>query len=269
MGQIIDPLAKIRGVSCVVLFDPLTNIAEQHASIPYEEIVLRDILMRIGSVHDNCVSLAINGNPKMFQAFEQGFVAIRKSNGYTLITVATRETNMAMLGIAMNVAAKRLSSIKTKAAVPSPPPIPVPQPAEIEPTLRPMKAEVEGTNVSSSRSSSRNVNTSVSSSRNSSRSVNMSMSWTVEPERISRRFLTEDAIGIKVMQHLLVRLARLIGKHDATFFLEDELMKIGETPATIRHEQFGELIKCVAKRISDSDKRETFVMQALGDTPTS
>ena len=270
MNQTIDAIANLPGVNCVVVFDPATNIAAQHLEVPLEEDVLREIVTKVSSVLDTCSAMSLEGPGGLFQMFQEGYLAVRRTNHHVLMAITSKQANLAMLRIAMNMSVRKLEQIK----VTTPPPIPSIPIESVEVNLdTDSQLEIDASSVTDTSQSVTSTSTSTSSetsrSRSTGTSLSMSMSWREESKRTSKRYLTEDAIGIKVMQHVLVKLARLIGKHDATFFLEEELHKIGETPNSIKHDQFGELIKCVARRISDSDKRETFIIQALGDRPTT
>ena len=260
MKKTVQTIARIDGVQCAAVLDHANNVSTSVLHPPYEDVLVKEIAAQLSGVRDTFISVDESSLDGQFLSFENGYVVLRLTAEHLLLAVATKDTNVAKLGVAMSVAAVKLARLAPAAAKqPTPPPIPVARPRAPEPAAAPAPPAQTG------RGSSPSMNTS-SSQTNTSGSLNMSMSWTEQPKRNGKRHLIEDAVGIKVMQHVLIRLARLIGRDAATGLMEEELMRIGATPSSVRHAQFADLIKSVAVRIADPKKRETFMIQALGDT---
>ena len=276
MKKTLQSIAEISGVHAAAIFDGADNIVASALQPPYEDVLVREIANQLQTVRDSFTSFDDSKLDGMFQMFEEGFVVARRAKDHTIIAIATKAANVARLGVAMSVASVKVERLAGQAApsqpakpqrAPSQPPRPITEPAAAAPPQQPPPIPRPNPPVAAS---SERDSGSISYSTNTSGSFSMSMSWTNEPGRNGRtRHLTEDAVGIKVMQHTLVRLARLIGREAATGLLEEELSRIGATPGTILHAQFADLIKSVAVRIADPKKRETFMIQALGDTRTT
>ena len=259
MQTALQSLIQVPGVSGAAVFDLSGDCLAESLEPPYEPILLAEVVSRLREVYDNYVALDDAAGKAVALVFEEGHLLIRSLDNITVVAIASRVANLAMLGVALNVAGLKLSRAAASRApadeiVPqpsAPPPQPIaavahgdpyvggaPSPAASPPPL-PAGLATGSTNTGNS----------------------VSVSWTAERLDVPA---PPDAVGLRVMRHVLKSLMRQIGREGKPV-LEEELYRIGATPATVTGSQFTDLIMAVARRIPNAAARDAFMSDALGD----
>jgi hypothetical protein len=262
MHDSMQKITSVPGVIGAAVFDESGACLAHALKPPYEAILLTEILLQLRDVYDNYLALAESAEiNSLVGSFEGGYLLIRRQQTQTLIVLASEAVNLAMLGVSINIAQLKLSRAGDQPPQPvmalgSQPPPPPPRAFErppvsssAPPPLPPPRGVSPGQSV-----------------RGPARSVadsQVSISWSSDD--LGQQKPPPDAVGLAVMRHVLKALARRIGAVDARAILDEELRTIGATPATVRAGDFTDIIHSVASRMANTDDREAFIADALGD----
>ena len=260
MRAIVEALSKVPGVIGCAILDSDRTPLESILQPPYDPVLCAEV---VRLVHDASVNYASLGGEEALSACvmcADGYVVVRIVSGYSLVVLAARECNVAMVGAGSGVATLKLQRLVSAKAAPARPAVPAqvlaPQPVA---AARPAATSPRYTRENPPPLPNRDASTSGSVSM----SMSMSVSWSeIDPHAPA------DAIGLRVMRHVLKSLMRQIGRQ-SKIVLENELSRIGATPSSVRAHQFTDLIMRVAKSIPNADGRTAFINGCLGDVGTS
>ena len=263
MKTALQSLVQVPGVLGAAVFDGENACLAEMLEPPYEPILLSEALGRLREVLDNYVAIDDSGVGAAVLVFGEGHCLIRMLNGISVVVLASESANLAMLGVALNVAALKCSraangkSAKismvdiSRSGVDSMP----------QGQLQDLDHSVVEALANKSQSFVKQKKKKKAKGSRGSRSTALSVSWAVEGYKLPP---PPGAVGLAVMRHVLKSLMRQIGREGKPL-LEEELHRIGATPATVTAGQFTDLIVAVARRIPSPGARDAFMSDALGD----
>ncbi|ACY19034.1 hypothetical protein [Haliangium ochraceum] len=282
MHDVMQKITSVPGIIGAVLFDESGACIAQDLKPPYEVILFTELLVQFQDVYDNHLALSeFDTINSVITTFDGGHLVVRRHYDMILMVLATESSNLAMLGVSMNVALLKLSrsggqgaptalgssvsSSRQPQGYNSAVPPPVPPAARASAPQIPTNQSYGNQNYGNQGYGNQSYGGSGQSSRPSASGTadgRMSISWTAEP---SGGRPPRDAVGLGVMRHVLKALARRIGPAEARSILDAELRNMGATPSTVRASEFTDMLHNVANRMANRADREAFIADALGD----
>ncbi len=258
MKLALQSLIQVPGVLGAAVFSSSGACLAEILEPPYEPILLTEVLGRLREALENYVAVDDAEVGAAALIFEEGHCLIRITGGITVAVLASNAANIAMLGVALNVAALKCARSAGSATRDSS--------LEISPRTAhgsdANTAVVNNSTVVESVGGSRQQRPKAKKKKKKPVNTSLSVSWAVDGYDLPP---PPGAVGLVVMRHVLKSLMRQIGREGKPL-LEEELHRIGATPATVTAGQFTDLIVSVARRIPSPGARDAFMSDALGDT---
>jgi len=259
MEPIVNRIADVAGVSGAAIFGDTGTCLAHRLPPPYDPILLWEMLRGLRSATECCAGAGLEGQPNdTLLVFEEGKVVTRRAEPYELVALTSNQANLAVLGVAFNVATLRL------AQRPEPQSVSAPAPAARTPSLSESTRMAQGPSYGGPPGVPMSPMPNVGSGPLGRVPAYPPegygpMSWSQSDT--SRR--AGGAVGLKVMRHLLSVTQRHLGPNGRSV-LEQELQNLGATPQTLTSAHFADLIRNVA-RLVDPAHRETYLAEVLGD----
>ena len=208
---------------------------------PYDPVIGEEIVARFDALAGFASSLD-NGQPdSLVVETDAALILVKKLPAVSLVILAQPTVNAAMLHVAMNSAALKLSS--------------------------------DGRSNAMSRSTSHAMSGHALSSHAMSQSV--ARDWSQRPaSSVTRNVMgglgsvinsevPPDAVGSAFVRHVLRVFTRFAGDQ-AKFILRDELVRMGVRPQTLRKSQVADFLAALGDTIPSRRERRRFRTEALG-----
>jgi len=230
MNDILTGLNEINGVIGSAIFDASDECVAHAIPAPYEPILLSQAMKEFRAVLE---VMGSNEDAKdwahMQVTLENGCVALRAVDDYTLMAIGSATLNHSMLSIGFSVASLKLSKAKGDGSI--------------------SKSAGKSGAKSASKSGA------VSATGGSQKSLSsMSFSPAADGPRVP------NAVGPAVIDALYKLLAREVGPF-AKMAVKEEMGKLGATPYTMVPSQFDDLVGALVRRVP-LDKQKDFIAKA-------
>ncbi len=217
MNDILKGLNEINGVIGSAIFDNGDECVAHAIPAPFEPILLSKMMKEFRSALE---VMGSNDDAKEWThlqvALEQGCIALRAVEDYTLMSIGSSALNPSMLNIGFTVASLKLS-----------------------------KAKSEGAVAKSSSKSWGSKSSGMKSATSFSGLTPMSDGGVRVP----------NAVGPAIMDALYKLLAKQLGPF-AKIALKEEMAKLGATPYTMVPPQFDDLVNILARRLPAEKQKE-------------
>lgn len=231
MNDILTGLNEINGVIGSAIFDATDECVAHAIPAPYEPILLSQAMKEFRSVLDVMGSNEESKDWTHLQVtLDNGCVALRAVDDYTLMAIGSATLNHSMLSIGFNVASLKLSKAKGDGSISR-------------------SAGSKSVGKSASKSGA------VSATGGSQKSLSsLSFSPAADGPRVP------NAVGPAVIDSLYKLLAREVGPF-AKMAVKEEMGKLGVTPYTMVPSQYDDLVGALVRRVP-ADKQKDFIAKA-------
>ncbi|MCH9682113.1 MAG: hypothetical protein K0V04_11815 [Deltaproteobacteria bacterium] len=267
----LNTITQVSGVNGAAVFGDDGECLAHELDHPYEPVLLQEVLRQLGSTSEAYASVGMTDDVSMvLLSFEGGKLVTRRAGSFEMVAITAQKTNLAVLGVAFNVASLRLqrggSPMPTPPAMrpPAGPGGPVAAPRlgsdplghRGQPAVHHLPAAPEHDSWSG-RDPLVEVSGVSSISTISTVTDGPSMNWSASGSR------TGAGVGLQVMKHLLIVSLRHFGDSGRSV-LEHELRRMNATPQSLTSAGFADIILRVARRLP-AEHRQQFTADALGD----